>query len=252
MQENRFITPKFEKEQVTKSELAERHPNLFRKFSEVQQAELNGRLYEINNLQVAYSLNTDIFSDNNLPKNKEELNASSLSWQDRNRLEFLHFTPNDYVGITDLIIKSRDGSEYFDLKKEAPNVTIFCKKQGDNIEDSEISYADEVRMGTEINSASGLLALFHELGHIHNKERDISETREVCDEEDKGNIAAKLIEIERRNWAYALQKSRPFLKDMEIDEKDLEGLIHHWALGSHSETMKKYLLSDSTDKDHRP
>ena len=238
------LIPKLEKTQISDSELKEKIPNFFQSFPETESASKAERNFEVNNLNISLSISENIFADKNLPKNHDELIGSNLPINDRRRLEFLDFFPEDYYKVDNLIIKNKEGKILFDSQREANGTMIFVRRDGNDPNGSGILVScEDVKIEIEPNSPAGLFTLFHELGHINNLEKDFERMMDISIDCTKKEISENTLAIERNAWAYALQKMRPLLKDMGAKEEEMNVFIHQWALGSYSKYIEKYLAA---------
>ncbi|MBP6856403.1 MAG: hypothetical protein KBC42_01215 [Candidatus Pacebacteria bacterium] len=117
----------------------------------------------------------------------------------------------------------------------------------------------KIYVNTPLLSVDGIMSLLHEIGH-NNRDKQQSISEQNKDENSllrfkvsgivekilagmslRGpNIkdASRVLRDERDSWSFALQKIRPFMKDLNINIEDMENIIHHDALYSYSWLIK--------------
>jgi len=134
-------------------------------------------------------------------------------------------------------------------------VTTNINKEDNSFESVNRPIERKIFINVPLLSVDGIMSLLHEIGH---EKRDQTQTVLENFKDDnsrkristsgiverilaglsfrKPNIkdASRVLRDERDAWSFALQKIKPFMKDLNIDIKDIENIIHHNALYSYS------------------
>ncbi len=116
-----------------------------------------------------------------------------------------------------------------------PTETNLPSSIGEDVE----AQASIIWLGENPTNLEGLLALFHEIGHLHEsrKEEALDVIKKIGDRQILTQTeAAILLHSERDAWSFALAKLRPFL-NKEAREFAL-ATIHQTALQSYSDTIR--------------
>lgn len=167
-----------------------------------------------------------------------------------------------------LILKNNE-SELNVLDLLSPNYSTYINtnidKEDNSFESIHRPRERKIYINTPLLSVDGIISLLHEIGH-NNRDQHQSFSEQNKDENSllrfkvsgiiekilagmalglrSPNIkdASLILRDERDAWSFALQKIRPFMKDLNIDIEDIENIIHHHALYSYS-----WMIKDSVD-----
>lgn len=166
-----------------------------------------------------------------------------------------------YRQIEELIISNQDTN--LDISEILPEgYRVFFNPHSNNMSGSKLDVKNKmIFITSDILLTSGLLALFHELGHQETI-NDISSQnpaylsdrafayqdlkyneslrRDYLRKPENAETSAELLLRDERNaWANALNNIRPFVKDLEINVEDAKDLIHEYCLESYSQFIEK-------------
>ncbi len=165
--------------------------------------------------------------------------------------------------LKELILRNPE-AELDILKLLPPEYSVYFTTNMDKEDYSfeGVNAPKEKRMyiNTPLLSIDGILGILHEIGHNVRDEQqspseqtkdEVSNLRFMLEEimekilagisPRKPNIedASRLLQDERDAWGIALNKIKPFMKDLNIDTEDLKNIIHHNALYSYSLLIKE-------------
>lgn len=111
-------------------------------------------------------------------------------------------------GLTVYVVNKDAGTKKLITKTATKADIIFC-----------LNYA--------INTPLGLIALFHELGHLKHRQAKPDEFDKILKSLEMANrdgeIEANILEMERDAWAFAIATLKPFLKDLGISTEEIIG-----------------------------
>lgn len=174
----------------------------------------------------------------------------------------------NYFELTDFSLKNKNDDAEYNLCDEIKNAVIIFKKEPDSEMDLSRCYGaiNLIILNQPPTNIDGVLTLIHELGHINDKNlkedyKKIKKELEIYAElkqdfenikkmpksisDEEFNICTELLDrnligvdaitlnSERTAWAYALRKLRPFIKNLGIEEKELNEFIHDLGLASY-------------------
>jgi len=154
----------------------------------------------------------------------------------------------EYEQLTSFKIKSENAE--MNLKDILSKAVVLFKKHPD-LQTGGSAYQDFnnlVLLEKKPSSPDGILTMMHELGHIEDKKLldSIQRVKDLryenimiggYDEDVEKEKNALQLEWERDAWAYALNKTRPYIEGFELPEGALEEYIHEYALGSYCKIM---------------
>lgn len=185
----------------------------------------------------------------------------------------LDYTKNDHKitnqnirKLESLILKNKE-SQLDILSLLSPDYSTYITTNLDKIDNSFESVhrpnERKIFINSPLLSVDGIMTLLHEIGHNH-RDQHQSVLEQNKDENSllrfkvsgiiekilagiifRGpNIkdASRVLRDERDAWSFALQKIKPFMKDLNVDINDMENIIHHYALYSYS-----LLIRDDVD-----
>jgi hypothetical protein len=155
--------------------------------------------------------------------------------------------------IIDGLVLQKGSLARVDVDELLPQSTLYYLQDGGSA--GGTAYRDRnaaVIENISPNTPLGLLLLFHELGHLNEKNRirtaekfvsDITQDSSKTNELDPLMVYA-LIADERNAWAWGLSKLKPFIGDTSshlFPKKQTMQMVHQWAMQSYSNRIYKDL-----------
>lgn len=225
---------KKEKIVVDEDVLKKIYPDFYSRFNNERYDEKdNAFIYENGDLKIQIKLqdfSLDKYLDNEMLR--DEL---------RRRLTKGNCEIKDYFLMTDFQIKNKYSE--FNLAINQKELFVIINKKKGNLGRYYSNALKLITLDSIPSTPVDLLSFFHELGHFNDIEiksnnQLISKLRHeniINSNEENEEIIKKIkLKGERKAWAYAINKIKPFMEDLNISDDILHNFIHKVSLGSYS------------------
>lgn len=175
-------------------------------------------------------------------KNKEELKPWYMMFKEIRVIEKLVLDngQESYDTSVNFANQNKTGRIYFNFNK---NLGAYS-----NIDRKDLKMC----ISEDPLTPTGLMNLFHEIGHYEDRQAYTEEEYEIREEKNQqlfdfmenplnpmdAESAQVILEDERRAWSIALKNIRPFAKDLQFKTEKMDNFIHGNCLQSYSDTIR--------------
>jgi hypothetical protein len=238
------IISKKEKNIIGEKEFFDAYPEFFKEIGPETILEDGTLVYE--NAELKVSLKLDEFT-------LEQFSTDENIQYGINKFFRTYDTnPEHYLRLTKFELINKDNNFAFDLKSEQkdPFVIVWKNQKKHEVEGQVLHKLNLIELSSNPSSPQSVLTLFHELGHLNDKEmtgdmdrlfdlryKNImagGDDQKIAKEQD-----AILIKQERTAWAYALKKIKPAIASLDIPDESLDKFVHDFTMGSHCKSMQE-------------
>jgi hypothetical protein len=216
--------------------MADKFKRLFETIEEQKAEEVDMRIFEDEKVRIEMCHEPVIFSQKNIPRTPDELLDSELSYEEKELLKFLEFSPEKYYRLSQFTLQDKEIGTQLNITDEFPEMNIFVLKGGKEINDCYKSLlGSNIRLSMVPNCPVGIIIMLHEIGHTKDSHLEPIDILSIKTQDQLNSMTLK---AEAFAWDYTIKKISPYLNALDTSKNDLNSFIRE-GIGTYVKIIKK-------------